>query len=265
MENSEFIEVMKRGFNIDIKKFNKDCNCFSKRCSKKVKFDENTIICEDGHILDAKEWLIKFIDLRDGLTNKFITGECSSKSQNIIIINENEIIEDKTIFVHDDETIGTDNDDVIVGRDDGEKNGGKIGDGDIIHGGAGNDRILGSVENEYIHGGTGNDFISGGSGHDYLLGEGGDDILVGNGNNDILIGGTGTDVAIMSGKREDYEFTEYESGWKKSFLEIKDKRVSYEDGTDFVKKDNTEFIQFSDGTFKMADRSFIEGLFIYKK
>ena len=265
MEKSEFIEVMERGFNIDIKKFNKNCNCFTRRCSKKVKFDENTIICEDGHILDAKEWLIKFIDLRDGLTNKFITGECSSKSQNIIIINENEIIEDKTIFVHDDETIGTDDNDVIIGRDDGIKNGNRIGDGDAIFAGRGDDRVTGNVENEYIHGGDGNDIIHGGKGHDYILGESGDDVLVGESGNDVIVGGSGTDVAIMSGKREDYKFTEYDSGWKKTFLEVKDTRASYEDGTDFVKKDSTEFIQFSNGTFKMSDRSFTEGLFIYKK
>jgi Ca2+-binding RTX toxin-like protein len=54
---------------------------------------------------------------------------------------------------------------------------GTAGD-DIIHGGAGNDKIDGSNGNDMLYGGAGDDTITSGPGTDYLYGEDGNDTLI---------------------------------------------------------------------------------------
>lgn len=76
-------------------------------------------------------------------------------------------------------------------------------DGQIVDGGAGNDRILaydgddavfGGTGDDTMFGGDGNDILVGQAGNDFLLGNAGDDILYGGADNDILLGGDGNDV-----------------------------------------------------------------------
>ena len=100
------------------------------------------------------------------------------------------------------------------------------GGGDVIDGGAGNDKIIGGGGEDYIQGGTGNDSIhglggddvlEGGEGNDYITADGlvdgrtdytlqpfrpgadfvdggaGDDTLLGGGDDDVIYGGLGND------------------------------------------------------------------------
>lgn len=73
----------------------------------------------------------------------------------------------------------------------------------VVHGGAGNDRIVnkssvscaafGDAGNDFLGGGSGNDLLSGGTGNDHLLGMHGNDTLLGDAGNDFLQGGDGDD------------------------------------------------------------------------
>jgi len=165
------------------------------------------------------------------------------------------------IKVTESKTVGTDGNDVIHGRDDGIKNGGRIGDGDQINAGDGNDIVIGDTENDNINGGKGDDILYGGGGHDNLFGYSGDDILIGGAGNDILNGGaTGDrDVVIYSGCRDEYEITDPDSGWKRSYIQVKDLREGSPDGTDFIQQQYTEFVQFADGMYDVKNDSFKKG------
>jgi len=147
---------------------------------------------------------------------------------------------------------GTEGNDVLVGVADNEANGHRMGDGTKILAGNGNDTVIGSSENEYIKGGNGEDVLSGGAGHDDIRGDNGNDVMIGGAGNDILNGGGGTDLVVMSGKYSDYVITDPKGGWKTNFLVIKDKRGI--DGTDYVQHQFTEYVQFSDGLYDVANR-----------
>lgn len=86
------------------------------------------------------------------------------------------------------------------------------GQGVVLYGGAGNDRLTGSAGNDRIDGGTGDDELNGGSGNDVLVGgqgkdcvNGGDgnDLLDGGGDNDQLRGGKGNDL-LVADSGDDY-------------------------------------------------------------
>jgi Ca2+-binding RTX toxin-like protein len=76
------------------------------------------------------------------------------------------------------------------------------GDDDVIHGGAGNDKIYagsgndkvwGEADNDWISGGRGNDLLSGGDGNDVINGNSGDDMFWGDAGDDEIVGGSGND------------------------------------------------------------------------
>ena len=160
------------------------------------------------------------------------------------------------IKVEAKETEGTNFDDVITGRDDGEINSRKIGEGDTITAGDGDDIVYGGAENEFITGGAGNDILMGGKGRDELRGDDGDDMLMGGAGNDIINGGGGVDTGVFSGNYADYEITDPDSGWKRNFLVIRDTREGSPDGTDFIQKQFTEKLQFTDGIYDIATKTF---------
>ncbi|MFV9505585.1 MAG: calcium-binding protein [Oscillochloridaceae bacterium umkhey_bin13] len=68
------------------------------------------------------------------------------------------------------------------------------GQGTLLLGSNGNDRINGRNGSDCIVGGAGNDTIDGGNRDDILLGGLGNDILNGGGGDDILYGGPGDDT-----------------------------------------------------------------------
>ncbi|WP_342116708.1 DUF4214 domain-containing protein [Pseudoduganella sp. OTU4001] len=65
--------------------------------------------------------------------------------------------------------------------------------GDLLDGGAGNDKLNGGDGDDELHGGVGNDTLAGFGGADLLFGEDGDDSLIGGGG-DKLYGGAGKDT-----------------------------------------------------------------------
>ena len=97
--------------------------------------------------------------------------------------------------------------DTIFGKDGNDRLRG-LGCGDLLDGGAGNDRILGGtgkdtlrgrIGNDTLLGGAANDILNGGLGNDRLDGGEADDLLKGRRGQDLLIGGNGNDV--LSGGR----------------------------------------------------------------
>ena len=78
---------------------------------------------------------------------------------------------------------GTPNADYIVGTS---------GD-DVIHAGAGNDRVDGRGGNDIICGGRGNDTLNGNRGKDIMFGGRGHDTMSGNRGKDTMYGGRGQD------------------------------------------------------------------------
>jgi Ca2+-binding RTX toxin-like protein len=75
---------------------------------------------------------------------------------------------------------------------------------DVLHGGAGDDRLVGGDGNDRLHGGAGDDRLVGGDGNDRLSGGAGDDVMDGGAGNDLAFGGAGDDLyAFGSGDGSD--------------------------------------------------------------
>lgn len=74
--------------------------------------------------------------------------------------------------------------------------------GHIIHGLAGNDRLVGAADEDVLYGDLGDDTLEGNSGRDTLDGGSGNDALYGNSGNDTLDGGTGND-SLQGGAGDD--------------------------------------------------------------
>jgi len=161
-------------------------------------------------------------------------------------------------------TTGTSTKDVIEGRDSGGVKSTRIGVGDIIKAGDGDDVVYGGKNTEFIKGGNGEDVLLGGGGNDELRGDGGNDVLMGGSGIDIINGGGGIDVGVFTGNYDNYEITDPIGGWKTNFLVIKDLRDGSPDGTDFVQKQYTEKLQFADGLFDIKTKTFEKGVFIEK-
>ena len=108
--------------------------------------------------------------------------------------------------------------------------------GDLIQGGAGNDRIFAGRGNDVVSGGYGSDVIFGQSGddmiegaanEDYLDGGEGDDYLDGGDDDDVVLGGSGDDV-VIGGNGND--------------------RIEGGDGGDLIYADRLETVTAADGT-----------------
>ncbi len=72
--------------------------------------------------------------------------------------------------------------------------GANTGDGEILKGGTGTDRIYGGTGDDVIRGNAGSDHLEGGRGDDLIMGGTGSDELVGGRGNDELDGGAGRDL-----------------------------------------------------------------------
>ncbi|MEO0677276.1 MAG: calcium-binding protein [Pseudomonadota bacterium] len=92
----------------------------------------------------------------------------------------------------DDNAIGGDNADVILGGAGADDIAGGAGD-DILSGNSGADTIAGGSGDDDIDGGSSSDILRGGSGDDSLNGSGGNDTLKGGSGDDTLVGGRGND------------------------------------------------------------------------
>ncbi len=101
---------------------------------------------------------------------------------------------DRDILSAIEGAIGTNEDDVLYGGDEGQVFFGRGGD-DEIYGKSGNDILYGGAGDDEINGGVNDDILTGGAGDDILHGEKGDDIFVGGegGGTDTYYGGTDDD------------------------------------------------------------------------
>ena len=110
-----------------------------------------------------------------------------------------------------DQIVGTDQNDLILGQSGDDQIDGGLGNDkiiggegqDTIRGGAGDDVLIGNdgidtlyggQDNDNLTGGDGNDILYGGSGNDQLFGSDGNDELNGDSGNDTLSGGEGEDI-----------------------------------------------------------------------
>ncbi|MEJ8840096.1 calcium-binding protein, partial [Ramlibacter sp. AN1133] len=103
---------------------------------------------------------------------------------------------------------------------------------------SGSDRIEGTAQDE---------FMTGGAGDDTLIGAAGNDVLVGETGNDVLDGGAGDDTAWYQGTSQDYQVTWNSTTGQYRIVDA----VSGRDGTDLFT--GVEYLQFSNGLFKVAD------------
>lgn len=78
-------------------------------------------------------------------------------------------------------------------------------DRDLVHAGAGADRIDGGNKADCLAGQAGDDALDGGNQDDVLLGDDGDDTLRGGAGDDVLIGGPGTDRCEGGPGRNTYD------------------------------------------------------------
>ncbi len=106
-------------------------------------------------------------------------------------------------------TLGTDEDDVIIGCSHLEP---QCSQGSFLFGLEGDDSLQGSTADDWIFGGEGNDEITGADGNDKLFGGDGRDVLQGGFGSDFLYGGPGNDELyggpgddiLVGGKGADY-------------------------------------------------------------
>ena len=90
-------------------------------------------------------------------------------------------------------TVGTNEDDVLIGDAAAENFSGLDGD-DVIFANGGNDIVDGGSDDDVLVGGEGDDTLLGRDGEDVLLGGNGDDDLKGGSDDDVLRGGNDDDV-----------------------------------------------------------------------
>ncbi|MDH5536973.1 MAG: Ig-like domain-containing protein, partial [Betaproteobacteria bacterium] len=115
-------------------------------------------------------------------------------------------------------TLGTKNDNTLIGSDRLDIMFGKKGD-DILDGRGGKDFLFGGKGNDKLFGGDGNDRLFGGKGNDQLFGGNGNDKLVGGKGNDFLDGGAGNDK-LFGGKGDDtFNFTLSENLGAKNYYD----------------------------------------------
>ena len=82
--------------------------------------------------------------------------------------------------------------------------------GDILQGGAANDKLFGRKGHDVLEGGAGKDLLIGGWGRDKLDGGAGDDVLRGGVGRDYLKGGEGDDFLVGGRQRDTFDFTSFE-------------------------------------------------------
>ncbi|MGF1476108.1 MAG: calcium-binding protein [Geminicoccaceae bacterium] len=96
-----------------------------------------------------------------------------------------------------EEIIGTDDDDLLIGRrGDDDLIGGEGDDG--LFGGRGDDDLFGDAGEDLVVGGRGDDLLRGGADDDRLIGGRGDDLLIGDTGDDFIAGGRGDDISVWN-------------------------------------------------------------------
>lgn len=162
--------------------------------------DLSELLRFNGQLLVDNDWSQGEALLRGWLTEAESNGGLQA-----------ELVEARVIFgdavnLGNVTTVGTEADEVIVGRDQtgGVREVLSGGDGndvilagsgvDTLNGDAGNDLLCGGGDSDSLDGGAGNDALYGGEGADSLSGGAGDDVLYGEGGNDALTGAAGNDT-----------------------------------------------------------------------
>jgi Ca2+-binding RTX toxin-like protein len=114
-----------------------------------------------------------------------------------------------TIISTNNSTVGTEDDDVIIGCSHLEP---QCSQGSFLSGLEGDDSLQGSTADDWIFGGAGNDELTGADGNDKLFGGSGKDVLQGGFGGDFLYGGPSNDElysgpgddVVIGGKGSDY-------------------------------------------------------------
>lgn len=79
MNKTDFKNILNNGFRIDYQGSDSDARCFEcgevselKKVNKKWKMK-----CKNNHKYNLIDWLVKHIDMRDGVAKVILRGECS--------------------------------------------------------------------------------------------------------------------------------------------------------------------------------------------
>src|ERR1700759_677753 len=123
-----------------------------------------------------------------------------------------------------------------------------------INGTDDNDTLTGTACGDQISGRDGNDTIFGLAGNDDLKGNDGNDKIDGGAGNDKIDGGKGIDTAIYHGNFADFSITFKNNGNTDLTVAGKTSATLAANGIDTLK--DIEFLQFNDGTFNVATRTF---------
>jgi len=82
MTKSDFVKITKRGFGVDITKYNDSISCFV--CGVHNKLERTSgrgrpyrMVCKNGHKSYTITWLYKHTSMRDGVTKAFLERSCS--------------------------------------------------------------------------------------------------------------------------------------------------------------------------------------------
>lgn len=102
----------------------------------------------------------------------------------------------KTLAGRGQQHFGETGDDTLINQYVGGSVLGRLGDGDLLYGGAGNDTLVGNSGKDILLGGRDSDMLMGLAGDDTLGGNAGDDRLEGGEGNDVLVGSSGDDQLI---------------------------------------------------------------------
>ncbi len=111
----------------------------------------------------------------------------------------------------DDIMRGGKGNDTVKGGEGNDRIRGCGGD-DYVSGEQGDDIVFGGKGDDEVDGGVGNDILYGGQGNDLIFGCDGNDILVDEEGTNMVKGGAGEDTFVLTGSKEDYEFTLQDDG-----------------------------------------------------
>ena len=172
-------------------------------------------------------------------------------------------------------TVGSNNDDTLVGSVAGEEILGFDGNdhlsggfgNDLINGGNGDDTLLGQENDDELSGGNGNDILDGGVGFDTLRGNLGNDTYIYglNYGNDLIVDHFGTTqsggeldiLRLIDHNQEDVTFTAVNESLRITFddttFNVTIDAQFLENETTGVRSRQIERIEFADGSFVEAD------------
>lgn len=78
MTSSDFKNIMENGFKAKYTGTDTDCRCFI--CGEKAELRDyiffSKIVCVNNHQFSLIDWMVKHINMRDGVAKAFLNDEC---------------------------------------------------------------------------------------------------------------------------------------------------------------------------------------------